>query len=496
MDNNKNNIKNPVQDSGLNAKNKKKKYSFTIITSTALIIIAVIILNVIMAVLADRVSLNVDLTKDSILSFSDTTKKIVAELDTNIKIMSLIPASDETREVIQIDEILKKYDIMSDKISYTRVDTKKNPAMLTRYELDGEALSNDYHIIFESDKTYTVVNIQDFLTKYYHNNKKNMILTGALGAEQYFTSAINKVSVGGDVNIYVLAGHNEKFSAEDFRKRIMPGSGVNFKDITLISEDIPDNADMIIAASPETDYSEGEISKIDAYMRDGGDMKVIADYNSGNLTNFYSYLREWGVTFEDGIAADNNTSSYAEGAKINIIANVAENEITASMGIGSNNLMFLLARPIKVKETVNTSCNIIATTSDDGYIKKDISSGVDSFEQGDVKAKSNLAVVLRRQNSVDNVSNMAVFSTSYFFGSYNNKDFSILDKTGNRTLITGLVNYMTEQPTVIIAPKNIYQGEIVVSQKSIYVYTVITALLIPLAILSSGLIIWLRRRHS
>ena len=91
---------------------------------------------------------------------------------------------------------------------------------------------------------------------------------------------------------------------------------------------------------------------------------------------------------------------------------------------------------------------------------------------------------------------MAVFSTSYFFGSYNNKDFSILDKTGNRTLITGLVNYMTEQPTVIIAPKNIYQGEIVVSQKSIYVYTVITALLIPLAILSSGLIIWLRRRHS
>ena len=494
MANNNKNIFNPVQDSGLNAKNKKKKYSLTVITSTALIIIAVIILNVIMAVLADRVSLNVDLTKDSILSFSDTTKKIVSELDTNVKIISLIPASDDTREVIQIDEILKKYDIMSDKISYSRVDTKKNPAMLTRYELDGQALSNDYHIIFESDKNYTVVNVQDFLTKYYHNNK-NMILTGALGAEQYFTSAINKVCIGGDVNIYVLAGHNEKFNAEDFQKRIMPGSGINFKDITLISEDIPDDADMIISASPETDYTEGEIIKIDAYMRDGGDMKVIVDYNSGNLNNLYSYLREWGVAFEDGIAADNNTSSYAE-AKINIIANVPQNEITNSMGIGSNSLMFLLARPIKVKETVNTTCDIIATTSDDGYIKKDIRSGVDSFETGDVRAKSNLAVVLKRQNSVDSVSNMAVFSTSYFFGSYNNKDFSILDKTGNRALITGIVNYMTDQPTVIIAPKNIYQGEIVVSQKSIYVYTVLTALLIPLAILSLGLIIWLRRRHS
>ena len=41
---------------------------------------------------------------------------------------------------------------------------------------------------------------------------------------------------------------------------------------------------------------------------------------------------------------------------------------------------------------------------------------------------------------------------------------------------------MTDQPTVIVAPKDIYQGEFVIDQMSIYLYTIATAVLIPLLI--------------
>lgn len=494
MENNKQNTNKTVQTSVPDAKKKKTKYSLTVTTSTALIIVAIVILNFIMVVLGDRISLTMDLTKDSILTFSDTTEKILSELDMDVKIMSLIPASDESREVIQIDEILKKYDRSSDKISYSKVDTKRNPAMLTRYQLEGKALESDYHIIFESKRMYTVVNIQDLLAKYFHNNQ-NIILTGALKAEQYFSSAINKVTKGSDIHAYVLSGHGEKFNAENFRKQILPGSGIDFKDLSLASEDIPENANLIIIASPETDYSEAEIAKIDSYMRDGGDIQLIVDYITPVLPNFYAYLKEWGVTLENGIAADAGLSNHSE-SPISIIADIAQNEITSPMGISGNNIVFLLARPISVKETINTTCNVIATTSDEGYIKTDIQSGIDSFEEGDIKGKSNLAVVLTRQNSVDNVSHMSIIGTSFFFGEYNSKDFSILSRTGNRSLVTGLVNYMTEQPTIIVAPKDIYQGEFVISRMSIYAYTIVTVVLIPLAILALGLIIWLKRRHS
>ena len=55
---------------------------------------------------------------------------------------------------------------------------------------------------------------------------------------------------------------------------------------------------------------------------------------------------------------------------------------------------------------------------------------------------------------------------------------------------------MTNQPSsVYIAPKNIVQDKVVISQAAIYVYAFVSAALIPVIILAAGFIIWARRRH-
>ena len=98
--------------------NKKRKYKYAAMTTALLIIALIIIVNLIFGVLSSKMSLSIDLTKDSILKFSDVTNNTVKKLNMDVKIISLIPSDDTNREMLQIDEILKKYAAMSGKITY------------------------------------------------------------------------------------------------------------------------------------------------------------------------------------------------------------------------------------------------------------------------------------------------------------------------------------------------------------------------------------------
>ncbi|MBO5742675.1 MAG: hypothetical protein J6R68_00070, partial [Clostridia bacterium] len=79
--------------------NKKRKYAYTAMTSAILMIVAIIIVNLIALAVSNKITLKLDLTKDSILSFSDTTKDVLKDLDTEVKIISLIPETDNSREM-------------------------------------------------------------------------------------------------------------------------------------------------------------------------------------------------------------------------------------------------------------------------------------------------------------------------------------------------------------------------------------------------------------
>ncbi len=473
---------------------KKKKYSYTAMTSTALIIAAIIILNIVVGILGNKISLKIDLTKDSILTFSQTTEKILDELSVNVDIISLIPQSDTSREVIQIDEILKKYDQSSDKITYQRADSKKNPAILNKYPLDGKPLSGDYYVIFASEKRHRVVSVDDLLMRYYHTETN--ILTGALDAEPEFSKALVKVTEGSDVKILVSKGHGEKFDADNFAQSIFPGEGYDIKNVSLSAEDIAEDADVLVIPSPKTDYSEEEIAKIDEFSRKGGDIQIIADTDTEYLANLFGYMDEWGISFGSGVAADADAGNYSQN-KVSIIGQISKNDITGSMGIDGQVTLFPLSRPVNFREKPNVKVNVLATNGKNGYVKENIYFMDDSFKAGDSKGQSNLALVATRQNSIDSVSNMFVMGTSYFLGSSNDQNYEILYSTANRRFLVGLMDYMTDQPnSFYIMPKNIAQDKVVINQLSIYVYTMITVVFIPLLLIAWGIITWIRRRHS
>ncbi len=475
--------------------NKKRKYKYAAMTTALLIIALIIIVNLIFGVLSSKMSLSIDLTKDSILKFSDVTNNTMKKLNMDVKIISLIPSDDTNREMLQIDEILKKYAAMSDKITYERADAVKNPGLLTKYTVDGKPLQSNYYVIFETDRMYSAVDVNDMFVVY---KKGSDIMSGALKAEQSFTSAIVKVTEGSDITAYVCTGHGENMNAETLKGKVLADMGYNFKDISLMTDDIPKEADLIIIYDPSTDYSADEIEKIAGFSKGGGSIQVFLSPENMELTNLFGYLGEWGVSVGDGLVGDNSSANYVS-YRTYLLPTIVQNDITKTLGTDGTGIMFPLSRPVSAKSKNGMSAYTLAETSSDAYVKADIYSANDTYESGDKKEKSSVAVLISKAGYENKSSMLFVSGSSKILGDYSSNDnpfASILDITGNRKFYSGLVAYMTNQPSsVYIAPKNIVQDKVVISQAAIYVYAFVSAALIPVIILAAGFIIWARRRH-
>lgn len=463
--------------------NKKRKYAYAAMTSAALAIAVIIIINLIAVVVNSKLSLSLDFTKGGILEFDQTTKDVISQLDMDVRVISLVPKNDSNREMIQIDEILKKYDTMSDHISYERADAQKNPALLATYKVDGKPLEDSYNIIFETDRMNTVVSINDILIMYKDNVSEN-ILAGALKAEHYFTSALLRVTKGSDINAYVATGHGERFSAEEFKSKILPAGGYVFHDYQIMSEAVPDNADVVIIADPKTDYSAEDIDKLAAFLSSGGSLQVFVAPTTPRLETLFGFLEEWGITVGDGFACEEDASNYT-GYRYNILPQIDENDMTKAIHKDNTQLVFAYSRPVSAKNKNDITGYTIASTSDSAYIKANVSSLYDVFEAGDSKESTAVAVMATRPNYDGKMPKLFVSGSAAF-----------LEIQANSTFYANLMASMTEQPyTIYIQPKNIVQERVAISQSTIYIYALVVIIIIPVIILAWGFIIWVKRRH-
>ncbi|MBR5506612.1 MAG: GldG family protein [Clostridia bacterium] len=463
--------------------NKKRKYAYAAMTSTVLAIVVIIIVNFIVAALSDKVNLALDFTQGKILEFSDETKEVLDSLDMNVDIISLIPESDASSDAIHLDEVMKRYATYSEKINYKRIDATKNPGILSKYEINGKPLEHAYNVIFETERMYSVVRVEDVFERGKYNNM-DYNQSAVMSAEQHFTSSIIKVTKGSNINAYVLSGHGELYGSEDFSQKILPGSGYSFKNLSLITEDVPDDADMVIVASPKNDYSVEEIAKLESFMAKGGNLQVFLGAQTPALSNIFAYLGEWGIEVGEGVVADNDASHY-QGNRTIIVPEISDNEVTKEMMHENMSVIFPASRPLSVLKAVGTYTVDIASSSSEGYVKTNPSSVFDTFENGDEKGASKLCIMSEKSIvGTNEASRVLVFGSVDFLNMENNKIF-----------YANTVSYMNEEPTLYIMPKLVIQQNLDVNMSTVYLYSLFVIVVIPVIIMAAGFIIWIRRRH-
>ena len=463
--------------------NLKKKYSYQSKIVLSLLIISVLLLNVIVFALSERINLNFDLSKDSILDFDSQTIDAINTLSKDVKIISLIPSDDTSNEMSMLDTILNKYDSLSDKITYEKADTKKNPLLLSKYAKNSQALDNAYHIIFETKDGYDVVDVDDLF--YMQMDKSNVIKASSVHAESYFTSSLIKATNGFGVNVLSTKGHGEALKAEDLKNKIYMSSIMDFRDIDLLSEDISDDADVIIIASPSSDFTEGEIEKLSEFLNEGKSLQLFLEPSTPNLHNLFSFLSSWGIDVGEGLVCDNSPAYYSN-YKMALVTPVEKNEFTKNLNIDNSNVLTPNARPVKFTQKEDIAVFEITKTSENAFVKTNQASQSDDFEDGDLKAESVVSGISIR-GSYDASKRSKIFVSGSLMGLLQNK---------NINFYTSLLMVMADKNAdVMITPKDVSSQNVIISQETIYLYALVIVVIIPVIILMIGFIIWSKRRH-
>lgn len=300
---------------------KKLKHGSLSVVFTIMFIAAVVLVNVILNLVLDRFSLEVDLSTGAMFSLGDETKDYIASVDDSVNFY--VTAERDTLEnngtfYKQVVEFLEKMASINNRFEVKYVNLLTDPDFSSQYT---ETLKN-YQVIVESGTTgrYRILNINEFI-KYtlsdgndYTYEQVQMYSSMGMDMSQYITktasyaeeqlvSAIMSVSRQNPTVVSFLTGYGESDSSA--LEKILTDNAYVTDTIEIERVDaIPEETDILVIYGPTKDYSLESITKVDEWLSNNGkygrDLVYLATPDFAETPNLDEYLAEWGLAVGKG----------------------------------------------------------------------------------------------------------------------------------------------------------------------------------------------------
>ncbi|MCL2244815.1 MAG: GldG family protein [Treponema sp.] len=478
--------------------NRKVRYGSVSVIITITVILLVVLLNIVLTFLFNRFPLNIDLTGNRVFEISKETENFLSSLDKDIVIHIMnteagFTSASPQEYFIQANEVMRKFTQYSSHVKIEYVDLLRNPGFSSQYPSE-QIRMND--IIVKSGEKYKII-YPSTLFNIFSSEYGDYVASSR--AEQTLTSAMLNVISGGKHAAAVIAGHG----AHDILGflELLLLNNYELSEVNLLTGDIHQEVSLIILANPVRDLSPEELKKLDVFL-DKGDNRALfylASLVQPELPNIDIFLGEWGIQVDSGLVFETDNSRLISPSQFIAIADYAEDKYSRNMI--QKNLQPLIAQsrplravydefryryvttllklsPLSGIRPVNSSNDWIPSLSD---ITGDIPALMLSTQaRNDASGnliKSHVLVcgsILALEEST--LGNPYIANSAYF-----------LDLLG---ALTGREDYFH------IMDKVIGFTELRANYSQIIVMTVIFTVLLPLAVLTAGIIVWLRRRHK
>jgi ABC-2 type transport system permease protein len=291
--------------------------------------------------------------------------------------------------------------------------------------------------------------------------------------------------------LYNITGHDE-LSLDDSFSSAVSKANIDLQTINLMDYDsVPEDADIVLINAPTSDFSSDDAQKIKDYMAAGGKAIVITGYTDQDMTNFNSILSEYGVTLYDGIVAENSTSNYYQ-TPFYLLPNVEYCDYTE--GIRGSKYIFApyaLGMRVAAEDDTLTVTDIL-TTSEQAVTKNDLENMTSySAEDGDETGTFEVGVQVTKTED-SGTSQLFVFTSENLFTDSANQMVS----GANLQLFTNVTGSLIDtEVTVSIPVKEVSQETLTVAQNYFLLIGLFTTLVLPIALLVAGIVIWVRRRR-
>ena len=473
--------------SNLKSRNFKGGSYSTVLT--VIVIAIILVVNIIVNVLPADVT-KLDYSEEKLYTLSDQTNKILDSLDEDITVYVIAQSGKEDES---LTELLNKYKAASGKhIKIVNKDPAVNPNFTAQYTEDS---LSDNSVIVESSKRAKVVSVDDiYVTSYTKSSTSSTgyTQTSTFNGEDALTSALDYVTTDNLPRMYVVTGHGESSMESSFQSSIQR-ENIELVELSLATvKEIPSDADCLYIQAPTSDINQDEAQVLKDYIAKGGNIFYTSFYQKGNTPNLDSVLAEFGIAVDSGIVCEGNSNYVMQNMRNYIRPMYGEHDIVKPLSAASEVMVVPFGQNIRVLENRKStlkSTTLLKTTST-GYIK---SLDADTLEKSDGDQTGAMTLAIAVTDTInDNTQARLVAVTSPYIS---NSQMDTYVSGGNYDFLLNSVSFLCEHESMIsIRGKNVYSTSLAVTSGQMTAWIFVLMILIPLGVIVTGLVIWLRRR--
>ena len=482
-------------------KNRRLRMGSFATVLTVIFIAVLIILNMIVSAISERYPIQLDLTTGKIYGLSDETIEYLktVEKDVNIYVLATEDSFGSPNEYyLQAAETIKKFHQYNSKIKVQFIDLAKDPAFESKY---ASYSMGSRDILLECGNKVQVVKTSDLF------NLQNDSSTGytyikSSRTDEAITSAIMNVTSDYTPKVAILSAHSS-FDASAFSSLL---SQNNFEVVTqdLLLEDIDPEAAAVVLFAPSEDLDEAQLDKLDAFLDNDGQkgktLLYFAAANQPQLPNLEAFLSEWGIVMEDATVYETNFNRIYNYSPYYSIVDFVNTEIYEDTSA------YLLMPNARVMDTAYTErdSRIVEVLLKFGSTAKALPN--DAAEDFDIESAETYACpaliksTLQKSSGNANATGSALLESHVIVSSSAMScESSLLSGStfvNGKYYISLLNSLLGRESNFSITAKTLDTTTLTMTNFQILSIGAVFAIIIPLALLVVGVVVWLRRRHK
>ena len=309
---------------------RRLRYGTASIVLTVVVIVAVLLLNIITDIIADRYPLTWDLSSEKVFSLSGESIEIAKSVENDVNIVVFAgedtfsnPTTGASAGIPEFDTTLREFynalrqyrSYSSDKISFQFINPNQEPAKFAAYEKYGVSAAD---ILFLSGERHKISSLEDLYELDDSNYYTYGIYEFSSKVEKVLASNIYNLQSDNERVVQVLVGHEEDSQTIAGLKSLYELNGYTFEEINISgSAEFNKDAEVMLIAAPAKDYSDAEIKRVREWMFNQGSYgrHLIVYVNAiASCPNLYELLDvEYGIQVTDELLVEtdmNRMQSY------------------------------------------------------------------------------------------------------------------------------------------------------------------------------------------
>jgi len=463
----------------------ERNFKIKTIAFTAIILVIAIFATLI----AYKLPFSYDMTNTGIFSLTDASREIIDGLDKDVRIGAVYASGNEDA---MTKALLEKYDAASDRITVEFVDAQASPALLASWNLgDAKTVANGTIIVNSGERT-KLLNDDDM----YVNSSSGNIYYG----EQDITGAILYVTNDDLPVVYFTTGHGET-AASDLTDvtALLTNQAYEVRELVILQQDIPEDADVIVMASPTEDINDFEYELLVKYMQGGGRLLLLADPLLNVKNGSFKYLGaiawEYGMDIENNYVIEADPTYHLTNSELYIIPRYGDHEITENLIEEQKLIVLPIVRGIMQSDydTSRIKLDALLASSASSWARYDMEETSTTATSTDVTGPIALACAAERASGKTDVpaSRLVTVGDGSFIVGAN------ASAQANSQFFVNCVNWLNGSKASVSVPgKLINSNNMIIRGNDFIKLALICCVAVPAVMFLGAVLIWRSRRNK